>query len=65
MSDESATLFIECKTKKIRYEAKSSIASTTVLDEELEKMADFVVQSYKTLLDAIPIGSQICGLFIR
>jgi len=40
-------LFIECKTKKLRYGAKIG------LDEDLEKMAGFIVQIYKTLTDAL------------
>jgi hypothetical protein len=52
LADESGTLFIECKTKKIRYAAKIGLATTEVLDEDLEKMAGFVVQTYKTLIDA-------------
>lgn len=50
--DDSATLFIECKSKKVRYEAKISLADTTVLDEDLDKMAEFIVQAYKTMVDS-------------
>lgn len=52
VSDASADLFVECKTKRIRYAAKIALASTDVLDEDLDKMAGFVVQIYKTLADA-------------
>jgi hypothetical protein len=52
VSDDTAEMFIECKTKRIRYAAKMAIASTEVLDEDLDKMASFVVQIYKTLADA-------------
>jgi hypothetical protein len=52
VSDESADLFIECKTKRIRYAAKIALESTEILDEDLDKMAGFVVQIYKTLSDA-------------
>lgn len=46
---------IECKTKKIRLEAKIGLDSTDVLNEDLEKMADFIVQVYKTLADAMKV----------
>lgn len=52
VSDASADLFVECKTKRIRYAAKIALASTGVLDEDLDKMAGFVVQIYKMLADA-------------
>lgn len=52
-SDKSAHIFIECKTKKLRFAAKMELASTDVLDEELDKMSGFVVQLYKTIFDAL------------
>jgi hypothetical protein len=53
MKDDTATLFIECKTKKVRYEAKVALTDTVALNKDLEKMADSVVQVYKTLVDAL------------
>ena len=53
VSDATADLFVECKTKRIRREAKIRLASTEVLSAELEKMAEFIVQTYKTLIDAL------------
>jgi len=53
LSDATGDLFIECKTKKLRFEAKIGLASTDVLNADLDKMADFVVQTYKTLIDAL------------
>ena len=53
VSDPTADLLIECKTKKLRWEAKIALTSTTLLNDDLEKMAGFVVQVYKTLFDAI------------
>jgi hypothetical protein len=53
ISDAAATLFVECKTKKIRYGAKFRLADTSMLDEDLDKMASFIVQMYKTLADAL------------
>jgi hypothetical protein len=53
VSDDTADLFVECKTKKLRYGAKMGLASTEVLREDLNKMATFLVQVYKTLNDAL------------
>lgn len=50
--DTTATLFIECKTKRMRQSAKF-LTSTDELDEELRMMAKFVVQTYKNVSDAI------------
>ena len=52
ISDDTGHLFVECKTKRLTVRAKMAIASTEALDEELGKMASFVVQTYKTLVDA-------------
>jgi hypothetical protein len=53
VSDLTGDLFIECKTKKLRVEAKIALTSTTVLNDDLEKMGGFIVQIYKTLFDAV------------
>ncbi|PCI52526.1 MAG: hypothetical protein COB36_14920 [Alphaproteobacteria bacterium] len=53
MEDNTATIFVECKTKKVRFEAKVSLADAAALDRDLDKMAEFVVQVYKTLADAL------------
>ena len=37
-SDETADLFVECKTKRIRREAKIRLASTEVLSAELDAL---------------------------
>ena len=52
ISDSNADLFIECKTKKMRLISKVSLASKQ-LDEDLDKMADFIAQMYRTLADAL------------
>jgi len=52
ISDEMAELFVECKTKRLRLDAKVSLASVT-LDEDLSTMADFIIQNYRTLIDAL------------
>lgn len=51
VSDSTAHLFVECKTKRIRAEAKTLIASLDALNAELAKMAAAVFQSYKAILD--------------
>lgn len=53
MEDQSAALFIECKTKRIRYEGKLALSDTDALEADLDKMAGFIVQAYKTLADAL------------
>lgn len=50
-SDGTATLFIECKTKRLRQSAKFS-ATSEELDEELKLLASFIVQTYKNIGDA-------------
>jgi hypothetical protein len=52
VSDETGDLFIECKAKRVRYGAKSGLASIVILTEDLDTMAGFVVQAYKTLSEA-------------
>jgi hypothetical protein len=51
--DSSGSLFIECKTKKVRWASKIALASMDALNEDLDKLSDFVVQAYKTLIDAL------------
>jgi len=53
VEDNSAALFIECKTKKVRYASKFSLANTESLEGDFDKLSDFVIQAYKTLSDAI------------
>ncbi|MFC1538976.1 hypothetical protein ACFL6H_06095 [Candidatus Latescibacterota bacterium] len=51
-NDDSA-LFIEVKAKKLRLEAKIEINDIDVLHEDLDKMAESIIQSYKTIGDYI------------
>lgn len=46
--DEEAILLIECKTKRMRLESKNSLDETFV-EKDLEKMADFLLQLYKSI----------------
>ncbi len=49
--DEKAALFIECKSKKMVIPAKTSLNDEKPLLSDLAKMADFIVQVYKTIND--------------
>lgn len=49
--DEEGVVFIECKTKKLTLSAKTSIDIKGGIENDLEKMASFVVQLYKTYFD--------------
>lgn len=49
--DIDSALFIECKTKRLIIPAKIELTDTTFIQEELEKMAQFIVQTYKTIND--------------
>jgi hypothetical protein len=53
VSDQTAELFIECKTKRLRQDAKVALSDLAPLQAELTKLADFAVQIYKTVADAI------------
>jgi hypothetical protein len=51
VSDDSGALLVETKTKRLLLRAKTDITSAEILAEELDKMAGFVVQVYKTMAD--------------
>lgn len=51
IEDNTSALFIECKTKRLRTSAKASLFDLTELESELGKIADAVVQVYKTMMD--------------
>lgn len=51
VDSRDAALFIETKTKKLRLKAKVEITTPKTLIEELDKMAEFVTQAYKTIRD--------------
>lgn len=52
-SDSTGELFIECKTKRLRLDAKIALSDQTPLHSELKKLAEFALQIYKTLSDAL------------
>jgi hypothetical protein len=51
--DDTGDLFIECKTKRMRQDAKFALLDLTPLEEEINKLADIVAQTYKTLVDGL------------
>jgi hypothetical protein len=50
VEDSTGVLFIEAKTKRLRFDAKVDLSSGH-LENELEKMAQFIIQIYKTVGD--------------
>jgi len=51
IKDDTAVLFIECKTKRLTVGAKAALFDMTELETELGKLADSIVQVYKTIED--------------
>lgn len=51
LQDDTATVFIECKTKRLRHDAKFG-ADEEQLTNDLDAMARAVTQLYKNILDA-------------
>lgn len=51
VTDSNSVLFIECKTKRLIFLAKSEIEDSAAVQNELIKMSDFIVQCYKTITD--------------
>jgi len=50
--DETANIFIECKTKRLRQDAKF-IVSGTGLSDAMDALGSYVVQHYKNIIDAL------------
>ena len=48
---ETDALFIECKTKRLTWASKSTIADLTALEQDIRKLAGAVVQVYRTIKD--------------
>jgi hypothetical protein len=53
VSDDSGDVFLECKTKRIRYAAKFALTDRTPLEEDIGTIAQAVVQTYKAIRDAL------------
>ena len=49
--DAGSALFVECKTKRLILQAKIELANASVIQAELEKMSQFILQIYKTIDD--------------
>lgn len=49
--DTNSALFIECKTKRLILQAKIELSDSNAIQAELSKMADFILQIYKTVND--------------
>lgn len=48
---DEAALFIECKTKRLRWASKAELADLTAQQADLDTLAAAVVQVYKTIVD--------------
>lgn len=48
---DEAALFIECKTKRLRWDSKAELAELTAQQSDLDTLAAAVVQVYKTIVD--------------
>jgi hypothetical protein len=53
ITHSTGELFVECKTKRLRQEAKLALADLAPLQAELSKLTEFVIQIYKTLTHAL------------
>jgi len=51
IDEGDSAIFIECKTKRITVPAKTEIKSEEELKKDLDFMADFIVQVYKSIGD--------------
>jgi hypothetical protein len=51
LEDDTALVFIECKGKRLRMDARLEISSPEMLEDELRKLGEFIVQTYKTIND--------------
>ena len=51
VDQEGAALFVEAKTKRMRFEAKVEIVQEEILPIELDKLAAMIVQVYKSIRD--------------
>ncbi len=51
VSEESFVLFLECKAKRLSWNAKESLDDLASLEADIDSMASAVVQVYKTIND--------------
>ncbi|NPT61163.1 hypothetical protein [Paraburkholderia elongata] len=52
VGDGTANLFVECKTKRLRHDAKITVEGE-VLEAQLNILAEAIVQLYKNIRDAV------------
>lgn len=52
LADNTANIFVECKTKRLNQEAKITL-NGNILDSQFDVMAGAIVQIYKNIIDAI------------
>lgn len=52
VGDETANLFIECKTKRLRQDAKFVVTGTGLADA-MDALGSYIVQHYKNIIDAL------------
>ena len=48
---DDAAMFVECKTKRLTWASKVSLADLTALDHDINKLAGAVIQVYRTIND--------------
>ena len=51
IDDGESAIFIECKAKRMTMPSKTELVISDALKKDLEKMATFIVQVYKTIRD--------------
>lgn len=49
--DETAVLFLECKAKRVSWDAKAALEDLRPLHNDIDQLADAVVQVYRTIAD--------------
>ncbi len=53
VADEDSALFVECKSKRMSWDAKTALTNLSPLEADIDSMASAIVQVYKTLSDYI------------
>lgn len=51
VDDGESTIFIECKAKRMTIPSKTELVIANAFEKDIDKMASFVVQIYKTIRD--------------
>jgi hypothetical protein len=53
VEDETASLFVECKGARVRYQGISDLTDHKFIDGEFVRIKEFLFQTYRTLNDAL------------